>query len=117
VLREGRPELVEGATIGLGLLGRRGVAPVLVKGLENASTGILQGAFTMALGNLGQSGAVDPLLEALRNKRTKRVVRDLAAVALGLLGDPRDDDVLFELDAYFNYFATTTLTHELLTIF
>ena len=26
-------------------------------------------------------------------------------------------DLLYELDAYFNYFATTTLTFELLTIF
>jgi HEAT repeat protein len=116
-LRHGPPELVEGATLGLGMLGRRDVAPELVKRLEGATSGILQGSLTVALGHLGQSSAVDPLLKTLRDKRQKRVVRDLAAVALGLLGDPREQDVLFELDAYFNYFATTTLTFELLTIF
>ncbi|MHC4817382.1 MAG: HEAT repeat domain-containing protein, partial [Planctomycetota bacterium] len=116
-LRHGPPDLVEGATIGLGLLGRRDVAPELVKRLEGATSGILQGSLTVALGHLGQSSAVDPLLKTLRDKNQKRVVRDLAAVALGLLGDPREQDLLYELDAYFNYFATTTLTFELLTIF
>jgi HEAT repeat protein len=71
----------------------------------------------MALGHIGQGSAVEPLLKTLRDTRQNRVVRDLAAVALGLLGDPREQDILFELDAYFNYFATTTLTYELLTIF
>jgi HEAT repeat protein len=116
-LRHGPPDLVEGATLGLGLLGRRDVAPELVKRLEGASSGILQGSLTVALGHLGQNSAVDPLLKTLRDEKQKRVVRDLAAVALGLLGDPREQDLLFELDAYFNYFATTTLTYELLTIF
>jgi len=115
-LRHGPPDLVEGATLGLGLLGRRDVAAELVKRLEGASSGILQGSLTVALGHLGQGSAVDPLLATLRDGKQKRV-RDLAAVALGLLGDPREQDVLFELDAYFNYFATTTLTFELLTIF
>ncbi len=116
-LRHGPPDLVEGATLGLGLLGRRDVAPELVKRLESATSGILQGSLTVALGHLGQSSAVDPLLATLRDETKKRDVRDLAAVALGLLGDPREEDVLFELDAYFNYFATTTLTFELLSIF
>jgi HEAT repeat protein len=116
-LRHGPPDLVEGATLGLGLLGRRDVAQELIKRLETTSSGILQGSLTMALGHIGQGSAVEPLLKTLRDTRQNRVVRDLAAVALGLLGDPREQDILFELDAYFNYFATTTLTYELLTIF
>lgn len=116
-LRHGPPDLVEGATLGLGLLGRRDVAPELVGRLKTAKSGILQGSLTVALGHLGQSTAVDPLLETLRDERQQRSVRDLAAVALGLLGDPREQDLLYELDAYFNYFATTALTFELLSIF
>ena len=41
----------------------------------------------------------------------------MAAVALGLLGDPRDEDPLFALDADFNYLATTHTTHELIRLY
>jgi HEAT repeat protein len=116
-LRNGPPELIEGAAMGMGLLGYRGIAMELAQRLKSASSGVLQGKITIALGYLGQSTAVDPLLAILRDRSERRVIRELAAVALGLLGDPRDDDVLFELDAYFNFFATTPVTHELLTIF
>jgi len=115
--RSGPPELLEGATLGLGMIGRRGIAPELVERLQRASSGILQGRLTLALGYLGQESAVDPLLTLLKDRSERGVVRELAAVALGLLADPRDDDVLFEVGAYFNIFATTLVTHELLTIF
>ena len=116
-LRDGPSELIEGAAIGLGLLGRRGIAAELADRLKTAQSGIVQGRLTMALGYLGQSTAVDPLLKILKDRSQRRVVRELAAVALGILGDQREDDVLFDLDAYFNYFATTVVTHELITIF
>lgn len=116
-LHNGPPQLVEAASLALGLVGRRSTAKELLARFKTADTGLLQGALTLALGHLGQSTAVDPLLAILRDKRQKRVIRDLAAVALGILGDPREKDVLFALDAYFNYFATSILTNELLQIF
>jgi len=116
-LRTGPPELVEGATLGLGLLGRRGITKEIVERLKKTSSGTQQGRFTLALGHLGRASTVDPLLALLRDTRLKRVVRELAAVALGLLGADAERDVLFELDAHYNYYATTVVTHELLTIF
>jgi hypothetical protein len=44
-------------------------------------------------------------------------VREFAAVALGLLGDAREQDVLFDIDADFNYLATTDTTYELLRLY
>jgi len=111
------PEVVQGAALALGLLGRRGIARDLADRLRKAESGILQGHLTLALGHLGQSTAVDPLLEVLRDRSERRVIRELAAVALGILGDPRETDLLFALDADFNFLATTSVTHELLTIF
>ncbi len=116
-LKTGRQNLVEGVALGLGLLGKRGVAPLLVERLSETRVGVLQGAFTMALGYLGQSNAVDPLLGVLSDKRKRRVVKELSCVALGILGGTAKSDPLFTLDAFFNLFATTPLTHELLTIF
>ena len=116
-LHNGPPQLVESASLALGLVGRRSTAQELLKRFKTAESGMLQGALTLALGHLSQSTAVDPLLAILEDKALNRVTRDLAAVALGLLGDPREKDVLFELDAYFNYFATSILTNELLQIF
>jgi HEAT repeat protein len=116
-LHNGPPQLVESASLALGLVGRRSTAQELLKRFKTAESGLLQGALTLALGHLSQSTAVDPLLAILEDKSQNRVTRDLAAVALGILGDPREKDVLFELDAYFNYFATSILTNELLQIF
>jgi len=116
-LADGPADLIEGATLGLGLMGRRGLAPELVKRLEGTSAGILQGSLVFALGHLGEASAVDPLLAVLRDTRQPRVIRELAAVALGLLAAPAEHDALFDLDAWFNPFATTPVTNELLTIF
>jgi hypothetical protein len=35
----------------------------------------------------------------------------------GLLGDAREQDVLFDIDADFNYLATTDTTYELLRLY
>ena len=36
---------------------------------------------------------------------------------LALMGDRREKDVLFDLDAYFNLYATTPATHELMRLY
>ena len=115
--REKAPRLVESATLGLGLLGKRGLSKELVERLQKTSSGPMQGRLTLALAYLGQGDAVEPLLALLRDRTKKRVVRELAAVALGLIADPQEEDVLFELEAYYNYGATTVVTFELLAIF
>ena len=67
-----------------------------------------------ALGCLGSTGTVKPLLAAFQDKTARATDRAQAAIALGLLGDVRDKDALFDLAVDFNFFATNQSTRELL---
>ncbi|MGQ0614104.1 MAG: hypothetical protein ACT4PV_10240 [Planctomycetaceae bacterium] len=116
-LRSPAPELAEDAALALGLLGRRGTAATLAEMLPSLPGLRLQGRLTIALGMLGQDTAVEPLLAILRDATAKIPVRESAAVALGLLGQRAASDPLFDLDAFFNTYATTLATHELLQIY
>ena len=71
----------------------------------------------LALGHLGSPGSVKPLIEIAGDKTRTGIVREFACVALGLLGDDREIDPLFDLDADFNYFATTVATNELIRLY
>lgn len=105
------------AALALGMLGRRSTAPLLVEQLARTDSGLQQGRIMLALGHLGHGRATEPLLRLLENDKTHSTVREFAAVALGLMGDSRETDTLFSLDAGFNYFATTTTTHELIRLY
>ncbi|MFQ5843706.1 MAG: HEAT repeat domain-containing protein [Planctomycetota bacterium] len=117
VLRTARDTLLEDTALALGLIGRRGTALKLVEMLPAARTTRTQGRILIALGHLGNSVVVDPLLRILKNRGEKTIVREFAAVALGLLGDPRERDPLFALDADFNFEAATPTTHELIRLY
>ena len=80
--------------------------------LRRASTRII-----IALGHLGHGAAVDPLLEILNDEQQQTIVREFAAVALGLMGDARERDPLFAVDAWFNYLATTRATNEFIRLY
>ena len=57
------------------------------------------------------------MIEILKSEKQKPIVREYAAVALGLIAGQTDPDPLFEIDAGFNHFATTTATHELVRLY
>ena len=99
------------------MLGRRGVAPRLVEQLKKTNSTMLQARILLALGRLDHDSAVEPLLQLLRDKSARRLVREFAAVALGLMGDRREVDPLFSVDAFFNFYATTVATHELVRLY
>ena len=44
-------------------------------------------------------------------------MREFAAVALGILGDRREEDPLFALDAHFNFYSTTPASNELMRLY
>ncbi|MCZ6574682.1 MAG: hypothetical protein O7C98_16135 [Planctomycetota bacterium] len=117
VMHDSRDDLLEDTALALGLMGRRGTALALVEMLPKARSARVQGRILLALGHLGNSAVVTPLLGILTDKGERTVTREFAAVALGLLGDPRDEDPLFALDADFNYLATTHTTHELIRLY
>jgi HEAT repeat protein len=117
LLTETNPVLVEDAALALGLLGRRSATKILLNKLAKTQSSRVRGGIIQALGHLGNPATIDPLLAILSDRTQKKVVREYAAVALGLIVDTRSPDVLFEIDADFNLFATTVTTNELIRLY
>ena len=116
-VKEKNPGLLEDVVLALGLMGRRGVSAKLVAMLARTKSTRLQGRIILALGHLDSKTSIAPLLEMLKNSHERTLVREFAAVALGIMGDRRDTDLLFSLDAYFNFYATTISTNELVRLY
>lgn len=115
---EGRkPALLEEVVLALGLCGRRDIAPRMLDLLRGTNSSILQGRICVALGQLDHAATVEPLHTILRDERERTLVREFAATALAFMGDRRERDILFSLDAYHNLHATTIATHELLRLY
>jgi len=118
ILKQGKkPELLQDAALALGLMGRRAAAGDLARALRGTRSTVVQSRIILALGHLGHQVAVDPMLKILKDQSESTLVREFAAVALGLMGDRRERDPLFELDAWFNYYATTRATNEFLRLY
>jgi hypothetical protein len=109
--------LLEDLALALGFSGRRDVALKLVDLLRQTSSSVVQGQVILALGRLDHGGTIEPLHRILQDKNESTSVREFASVALALMGDRRDEDVLFDLDPYFNLYATTGATHELMRLY
>ncbi len=116
---EGRkkPKLLEDVVLALGLTGRRDVALKLINLLKETTSSIVHGRIIIALGHLDHGRTIEPLHAILKDKRERTIVREFAAVALAFIGDRRDEDLLFNLDAFFNLHATTAATHELMRLY
>jgi hypothetical protein len=117
VRRETAGRLLEDTVLALGLLGQRSVARDLVALLPRMTSAQAQGRVMLALTYLNHSAAVEPLLQALSDPTHQVLGREFAAAALGLLGDRRETDLLFAVDAYFNFHAGTRATRELVRLY
>ena len=117
ILDDGPNELIGDAALALGMLGRRSVAPRLVKQLEKSSSRTEQAGLVVALGQLAHAGTSDSLVRLLENRKKSRTLRAYAATALGFMYDTRRHDALFDMAADFNFYATTGATHELLRLY
>jgi hypothetical protein len=115
--REPSGQLLEDVVLALGLMGQRAVAKDLVALLPKAGSSQTQGRIILALSYLNHSAAVKPLLTVLNDRHQATLGREFAAVALGLLGDRRDEDLLFRLDAHFNFFSGTRASRELVRLY
>jgi hypothetical protein len=112
-----KPKLLEDVVLALGLTGRRDVALKLIDILRKTNSSIVHGRIIISLGHLDHGRTIDPLHTILKDKHERTIVREFAAVALAFLGDRREADLLFDLDAFFNLHATTTATHELMRLY
>jgi len=118
ILKQGKKGmLLKDAALALGLLGMRSAAADLARALSDTQSSVVQSRIIISLGHLGHSEAIDPMTAILKDKAQPTLVREFAAVALGLMGDRRMQDPLFELDAWFNFHATTRATNEFLRLY
>ena len=108
-----KPELLKQTAIALGLLGDKELVPELIKMLEEAKGLATQAAISTALGAIGDSRSIDPLVEMLLNKQITDTARGFAAVALGIVCDKEDLPWNSKISTNINYRANTvTLTGE-----
>jgi len=106
-----KPALLKQAAVGLGLLGDKDLVPELIKMLAEAKGYSSQAAIASALGFIGDSRSIDPLVEMLKRKDITESARGFAAVALGIVADKEPLPWNSKISTNINYRAnTTTLT-------
>jgi HEAT repeat protein len=102
-----RPELLKQAAVALGLLGDRQIVTKLVEMLASAKGFASQAALASALGAIGDSTSIDPLLALLRDAAATDAARGFAAVALGTVCDAEDLPRIARIAIDTNYRANT----------
>lgn len=109
-----RPALLRDAALALSLLGDGEVSGVLSDKLVASGSLAAQAGLARALGRIGQSDDVEPLIELIEESRKSARARSFAVVALGLLADvdERPWSVVFSTDT--NYPAAPGRTPTLL---
>lgn len=109
-----KPGLLKDASIGLGLLGDKALVLDLCKMLEEAKGLSAQAAIASALGFIGDSRSIDPLIAMLKNdQKLTDSARGFAAVALGIVADKEPFPWNSKISKNINYRANTvTLTGE-----
>ena len=85
-----RPLLLRETAIALGLLGDSEAAPLLAERLEGARSLASQASIAQAVGRIGDSTTIDPLIELLQDPSQTERARAFAAVALGIVADKDD---------------------------
>ncbi|MDX1542058.1 MAG: HEAT repeat domain-containing protein, partial [Geminicoccaceae bacterium] len=83
--------------------------------IDKTNSSRARGRTIRALGFLGHHSAVEPLLKILESRKLAAMVRMDAAIALGLLGNTREIDPLYDLARDLNHYGTTKATFEFLS--
>ncbi len=108
-----KPDLLKSAAIGLGLLGDKSLVPDLIEMLGDAKGLSSQAAIASALGFIGDSRSIEPLVAMIKKKEITDSARGFAAVALGIVADKEPLPWNSKISTNINYRAnTTTLTGD-----
>jgi HEAT repeat protein len=108
-----KPDLLKSAAIGLGLLGDKSLVPELIDMLGEAKGLSSQAAIASALGFIGDSRSIDPLVAMIKKKEITDSARGFAGVALGIVADKELLPWNSKISTNINYRAnTTTLTGD-----
>jgi HEAT repeat protein len=101
------PDLLKSAAIGLGLLGDKQLVPDLVEMLGTAQGLSSQAAISSALGFIGDSRSVEPLVAMMKDDQKTALARAFAAVALGIIADKEPLPWNSKIGVNSNYRANT----------
>jgi HEAT repeat protein len=103
-----RPELLRECAVGLTLLGDRSCVNTLIETLKEARSMASQASAAQALGYIGDSRSVAPLLEMLQKQELTASARGFAASALGIVCDRDRAPWNARVSQGLNYRAATT---------
>ena len=107
-----RPELLQQAAIGLGLMGDYELVSELISMLEESKSLASQASVVLALSFIGDKRSIDPLISLLQNKGVSDRARGFAAASLGMVADksilPWNSDLSCDL----NYRASTVTLND-----
>jgi len=107
-----RPQLLQQASIALGLLGDKNVVDDLIDTLGKSKSLATQAALSAALGYIGDKRSIDPLVEMLGNSALTTRARGFAAVALGIVADKEDLPWNSKIALDLNYRASTQTLND-----
>lgn len=110
------PELRERAAAALGLLRDSRATAILLEHLDKAKSYAETARVVRALGRVGDHRAIGPLVRILADKSRSDVARALAAVGIGLIGDPTDPPRLHHFVRDYPIGLTAPALDELLAI-
>lgn len=113
---ESEPRLRAAAATALGLLGDQTTVPDLVRSLAGRDSVFVQGSTAIALGRIGGVDAARALTAVLDDASRPEIVRSSAAIALGVLLDQGEGDLLAETGRHLEWTTLTTTVYELLQI-
>ena len=100
-------ELLQAASIALGLLGDKELVPDLVKMLQEASSLSAQAAISTGLGHIGDARSIEPLLALFEDQEKTATARAFAGVALGIVADKDELPWNSRISVDINYRANT----------
>ncbi|MFT7542983.1 MAG: HEAT repeat protein [Gammaproteobacteria bacterium] len=101
------PSLLRDSSIALAMLGHKGVVLDLVRILRDGPNHYTKSAAITALGFVGDSQAIEPLLEILENTDQQDLTRGFAATALGVICEEDPMPWKSKFSNHLNYQAMT----------
>ena len=101
------PLLKQQVAIGLGLMGNREVAGLLVKQMKEGNNAYVTTSISKALGFVGDRSTIQPLAEMMVDEKAQAITRAYATLALGTIGDDSPIPALSSFFFGYNYLAST----------
>lgn len=109
-------ELRQQTAIALGLLQSPDTIPTLINEIKEADSQNVLGQVVLALAKIGDSRAIQPLVDILQDTSRPDLTRALACAGLGLIGDLEMVPSLARLSKDINYRASPDTVNEALSI-